>query len=183
MLGDEFRPVAATCAFGALRVSEALGLRWADVDFAASEIRVGQQLGRDGRTLVAPKTRSSRGIVGMPEPLAVELRAHRDRQARRGFERIQPEALVFQTRGGKSPGRRNVLRAVQNAADKLGLDRLTVHGLRHSAAGLLRSGGISDEDIAVSLRHASSRVTAVMYGSRSEEGLRAVRDRAREALA
>jgi integrase len=30
-MGDTFRPVAATCAYAGLRLSEALGLRWRDV--------------------------------------------------------------------------------------------------------------------------------------------------------
>lgn len=182
-LSDQFRPVAAVCAFAGLRVSEALGLQWQDVDFGSGEITVARQLGRDGRSLAKTKTRSSSAIVGMPAPLVAELQAHRERQGKRGFDRIGENALVFQTPSGKSPGRRNVLRAVQVQAEKLGLDGLTVHSLRHSCAGLLRASGISDEDIAVSLRHSSSRVTSQMYGGRSEAHRARVRDAAKEALA
>jgi integrase len=182
-LGDEFRPVAATCAFAALRISETLGLTWADVDFAAGVIRVSRQLGRDARSLVAVKTAASEGVVPLPEPLAVELRAHRDRQARRGFDRIRPDALVFVTRNGHSPGRRNALRAVQVQAEHLGLGNLGLHDLRHSTAGLLREAGLPDEEVAVILRHSSARVTTAMYGGRSEEAREAVRQRAAEALA
>jgi integrase len=81
------------------------------------------------------------------------------------------------------PGRRNVLRAVQVQAEKPGLDGLGVHDLRHSCAGLLRDAGISDESIAVTLRHESSRVTAQMYGGRSEDAKARVRAEARAALA
>jgi len=118
----------------------------------------------------------------MPEPLARELRAHRDRQGRRGFDRIQPDALVFSTRSGRPVSRPNVLRAVQVQAEKLGLEGLTVHGLRHSCAGLLRDAGISDEDIAITMRHANSQVTSVMYGGRSDEAKAKVRTAARKAL-
>jgi integrase len=182
-LSHEFRPIAATCALAGLRVSEALGLQWRDLDFATGEIAVARQLGRDGKSVVGTKTRSSSAIVGMPAPLAEELQAHRERQGKRGFAFIQTDALVFQTRNGRSPGRRNVLRAVQVQAEKLGLDGLGVHDLRHSCAGLLRDAGISDEDIAVSLRHSSSRVTALMYGGRAEAHRARVRAAAREALA
>jgi integrase len=44
-MGDTFRPVAAACAYAGLRLSEALGLRWRDVDFAAATCTVGAQLG------------------------------------------------------------------------------------------------------------------------------------------
>jgi hypothetical protein len=40
-----------------------------------------------------------------------------------------------------------------------------------------------DETIAASLRHASTRVTQVVYGSRSPDGLTAVRKKGAEALA
>jgi integrase len=90
---------------------------------------------------------------------------------------------VFVTRTGRSPGRRNALRAVQVAAEQLDLGNLGLHDLRHSTAGLLREAGLPDEEIAVILRHSSARVTAIMYGGRSEEARQAVRQRAAQALA
>jgi integrase len=115
------------------------------------------------------------------------LRAHRDRQARLGFERIGPDARVFTTRRGKPQSKRNTLRAVQLVAEHLGIEGsdgqpLGLHDLRHSTAGLLREAGIPDEDIALVLRHADSKVTSLMYGARSDEGKRAVRERAAAAL-
>jgi integrase len=182
-LGDEFRPVAATCAFAGLRISETLGLTWADIDFANGEIAVARQLARDGRALAALKTDSSEGVVPMPEVLAVELRAHRERQGKLGFDRIASDRLVFVTRGGeRSPGRRNALRAVQTQAEKLDLGNLGLHDLRHSTAGLLRQAGMPDEEIAEILRHSSARTTTAMYGGRPDEAKRAVRQKAAEAL-
>jgi integrase len=45
---DTFRPIAACCALAGLRVSEALGLTWGDVDFDAKTITVTGQLGAKG---------------------------------------------------------------------------------------------------------------------------------------
>jgi integrase len=186
-LGDEFRPIAATCAFAALRISEALGLTWGDIDFQAGTLSISKQLSRDGKELVPLKTRSSEAVLSMPGPLAAGLRAHRDRQARLGFERVKPEALVFQTSRGRPQSKRNALRAVQLIAERLGLrnvdgELLGLHDLRHSAAGVLREAGMADEEIALVLRHANSKVTSVMYGSRSDEAKVAVRRAAAEAL-
>jgi integrase len=187
-LGAEFRPVAATCAFAALRISEALGLTWGDVDFAARTLSVSKQLSRDGKELVALKTSTSEAVLSLPAPLAEELRSHRDRQARIGFDRIVADALVFQTRRGRPQSKRNALRAVQLVAARQGIEGsdgqpLGLHDLRHSTAGLLREAGLADEEIAVVLRHANARVTSTMYGSRSDEAKVAVRQRAAEALA
>jgi integrase len=187
-LGDEFRPVAAVCAFAALRISEALGLQWGDIDFAEGTLSVSKQLSRDGRKLVELKTRSSEAVLSLPAPLAAELRAHRDREARRGFDRIGAEALVFATRTGRPQSKRNALRALQVSAERLGIEGqdgqpLGLHDLRHSTAGLLREAGLPDESIALVLRHANSKVTSIMYGSRSDEAKVAVRRAAAEALA
>src|SRR5579862_8791606 len=48
-LSDTFRPVAALCAYAGLRASEALGLRWCDIDFTADTLTVTGQLGPDGQ--------------------------------------------------------------------------------------------------------------------------------------
>lgn len=187
-LGDEFRPVATVCAFAALRISECLGLTWTDVDFSEGTLAISKQLSRDGTELVALKTRSSEAVLSLPAPLAAELRAHRDRQAVISFERVKPEALVFQTRNGRPQSKRNALRALQVSADRLDLrngdgELLGLHDLRHSTAGLLREAGLPDEEIALVLRHANARTTTTMYGARSSEGQRAVRERAAAALA
>jgi integrase len=182
-LGDEFRPVAAVCLFAGLRVSEALGLQWADIDLTEETLAVRRQLGRDGASLVPLKTRSSAATLVLPAPLVAELRAHRDRQLARGFDRVADDRLVFVTRTGRSPGRRNVLRALQTQAEHLSLGNLGVHDLRHSTAGLLREAGLSDEEIAVVMRHSNARTTTAMYGGRSEDARQAIRAKAAEALA
>jgi integrase len=152
-----FRPAAATCFWAALRISEALRLTWADVDFDAAEIRV-----------PGTKTDASEASVPLLPALARELRAHRERQAALGFDRIRPEALVFQTSSGRSPGRRNALRALQTAAEHAGLvegdqEPVGLHDLRHSLAANSFALGLTDAEVARLLRHANPRVTTTIY--------------------
>src|SRR5262249_12941174 len=52
---EEHLPLLSTAIFTGVRLSELLGLVWADVDLDAGVIRVRQQLGREGQR-VAPKT-------------------------------------------------------------------------------------------------------------------------------
>lgn len=47
-MGNTFRPIAATCAYAGLRLSEALGLRWRDLDLKTGTLTVSAQLGPDG---------------------------------------------------------------------------------------------------------------------------------------
>lgn len=109
-LSETFAPIAATCSWGALRVSEALGLRWGDVDLAGGTITISGQLGMNGER-VPLKTTASAATMPLLPALVRELRAHRSRQAERDLRRVHAEALVFVTdrgslsRSGTSCGR------------------------------------------------------------------------------
>lgn len=171
-MGDTFRPVAAACAYAGLRLSEALGLRWRDVDFAAGTLTVSAQLGPDG-TRVPLKTTASAATVPLLPKLAAELRAHRSRVAGQALARVQPDALVFTTLRGRPHGRRNVLRAVYAAGNAAGLngegrERVGVHDLRHSFVAVALAAGLTLPEAAALARHANPRVTATMYAGLSD---------------
>ena len=83
-MGDENRPIVATLAFAGLRVSEALALRWRDVDLKEGTLHVR-----------GTKSAGSDAPVPIIDPLAVELREHRSRLAERGLHLTRPDALVF----------------------------------------------------------------------------------------
>ena len=113
-LGDTFRPVAATCTFAALRISEALGLRFRDLDFKAGTLTVSGQLGAEGER-VPVKSAASAATVPLLPALARELRDHRARLAGRDLRLVHADALVFTTSRGRPQSRRNALRAVHAA--------------------------------------------------------------------
>jgi integrase len=167
-MSDESRPVASACFWGALRVSEALALRWQDIDFEGRKIHV-----------PGSKTKASKATIRLLPELAYELRAHRVRQGEQGFERIAQTAVVFQTATGLSPGRRNILRAVTNAGRRAGLQPegaqpVGVHDLRHSFAAYALNGGISMLETSIVLRHRDSQVTAKFYAGLTDEALDAI---------
>jgi integrase len=175
-MGDQFRPVAAVCAFAGLRVSEALGLRWRDIEFKTSTITVAGQLAPDG-TLTTPKTATSAALVPLLPRLATELRAHRRRQASIDLRRVHADALVFVSRNGKPHSRRNALRAVNNASDAAGLsaegdvrEKVGCHDLRHSCISIALASGFTLPEAAALARHASPRVTAAIYAGLSDAG-------------
>ena len=171
---DTFRPIAAACALAGLRVSEALGLTWGNVDFDAKEIRVEHQLGTDGK-LVPTKTTTSATTVPLLPGLERELRAHRSRMAERDLRYVHRDALVFSTIRGKPQSRRNALRAVQHAGDEVGLNgdgRETVglHDLRHSFVAIALASGVTLPEAAMLARHANPRVTLAVYAGLTDQG-------------
>jgi integrase len=173
-LSDTFRPIAATCVYAALRVSEALGLRWCDVNFKAETLTVSGQLGANGER-VAPKTAASAATVGLLPALARELRDHRTRQASRDLRLVHADALVFTTSRGKTTvapqraaGRTRCWRRRRSNND--GRERVGLHDLRHSFVALALDAGLSLAEAAALARHANARVTAQVYAGLVEHG-------------
>lgn len=184
-LSDLVRPVAATCTYAGLRISETLGLRWRDIDLKAGTIAVAGQLGRDGKTWVpVTKTAASAATVPILPLLQRELAAHRVRQAQRNLQWVRPDALAFTTTRGRPQSRRNMLRALHAAGDAAGLnpegvERVGLHDLRHSFVAVGFDQGLTAPEIATLARHASARVTLAVYAGLTDEG----RDKALAKLA
>jgi integrase len=185
-LTDTFRPVAAACAYAGLRASEALGLRWEDLDLDAGLLSVARQLDDDGTLREDVKTPSLRATVPMLPVLARELRAHRSRQAERDLRLVHRSALVFTTANGKPQSRRNALRALHAAGDAAGLnppgeEKVGLHDLRHSLVGLALDAGLSLAEVAVLARHANAKVTGQVYAGLSESGRAGIADKLLDA--
>ena len=173
-MGDTFRPVAATCAYAGLRASEALGLRWRDVDLEAGTLTVTGQLGTMGERIPA-KTAASAATVPMLPALALELRRHRRAQAGRSIALVHRDMLVFTTATGKPQNHRNALRAVHaagNTAKLNGDDRQLVglHDLRHSFVALALASGLTLPEASALARHANPRITAMAYAGLDDDG-------------
>lgn len=90
---------------------------------------------------------------------------------------------MFPTCNGKPQHRKNVLRAIYLAGDRAKLNppkgsgkRVGCHDLRHSAAGLLLSAGVSPPKVAAILRHADARITMTVYAGLVESQRAELRD-------
>jgi integrase len=174
-LSDTFRPVAATCLYANARISEALGLIWADIDFVARTITIYLQLDEATGERVPTKTEASVAILPLFEALERELREHRSRQASRDLRLVHADQLVFTTSRGKPQSRRNAHRAIVRAADKAGLNgegRQPVHphDLRDSFVGIAYDQGLSLVEVSELARHADPRVTLQLYAGLADGG-------------
>ncbi len=165
--------VALACG---LRLGEATGLRWEDVDLETGELRVRQQVQRVGKQLVLTplKTERSRRTLALPQVCLAALRAHRTRQLE---DRLKAGAdwvdsgLVFTTYAKCGKGRkvgaalhpRSVLRTLHKLLETAKLPRCRFHDLRHSAASLLIAAGVELVEVCQLLGHSEIRVTADLY--------------------
>jgi len=185
--GDRLEPLFRVLLATGVRRGEALALHWADADLTGATLRVRWTLSRtsEGLRLGEPKTDSSRRVVPLPRTTVETLRAHRSGQA---AERLaagpswQDHGLVFSTEIGTPLEPRNVLRRFDLLAGRAGLDGVSLHTLRHSAASFLLAAGTHTKVVQMHLGHSSYAITADIYSHVAPAQAREAADRLDEAI-
>lgn len=180
---DRLWPLWVLIVTSGLRVSEALGLVWSDV--SDGTLTVSRQLSRvDGAwRRTPPKTRRSRRSIPLIPSAVAALAEQRRRQDAELGEHPRPiDGLIFTTPTGQPIHSSNLLPPFRALLHRLGLPKITVHDLRHSAASTMLAAGIPLAVIADILGHSSIRVTADLYAHIGIDLRRDARDRLAEAL-
>ena len=168
--GDKFEALYVLSLTTGLRMGEALGLRWSDVDLDAGTLRVTRQLQRmrEGGGLVfgEPKN-ASRRTVDLPQRAVEALRSHRKRQMEeqlRVGSSWQDNGLVFATGKGTPLDAQNIInRHFKPLLRHAGLPDIRWHDLRHTCATLLLSRGTHPTYVQKLLGHASVQLTLDRY--------------------
>jgi integrase len=152
-----------------LRLGEALGLMWEDVDFVSSRLMVRRALQRQRDhklVLVEPKTAKSRRTVYFPEGTSQALREHRRLQAEARLlagSGWQDNGLVFCTETGRPIEPAGVSKRLQRILKKAELPQIRVHDLRHTAATLHLARGENPKVVQELLGHSTIAVTMDTY--------------------
>lgn len=166
---DRYHALWVLLATTGLRLGEALGLRWDDVDLASGRLTVVRALQRQrgrGMQFVEPKSAASRRTVFLSQVAVAALRAHRSRQLE---ERLaagpewQETGLVFTTFRGTPLDAPWVCRRFHQALACAGLPPVRLHDLRHTAATLLLAGGTHPKVVQEMLGHSSVAITLGTY--------------------
>jgi integrase len=176
----------------ARRLSELIGLRWSDIAWGRSEIRVERQLKRlHGRWYLEAIKTGERGesTIRLPQVAVEVLRRHQTRQASArsvagsSWSRDWPD-LIFtlmpaeRLRGAGrlptgGPGDplqpTTVSKCFPSAMVATSLPRLRFHDLRHSSASFLLHMGIPPLEMARILGHSSVTTTLTIYAHAIEE--------------
>lgn len=173
--GSTFRPMIAVLIFSGLRLGEALGLRWSDIDDGF--IRVRRQLGRDRQTAEIKTAAGRRDVVLMPQ-LASVLREHRI-----GQRHCAESDFVFPAPDGRGRDHRSVGRGIERAVERAKLgDGISAHSFRHTFASQLIVGlGLDPVRVSKQLGHTNAGFTASTYAHLFEQARHA--DELREQMA
>ena len=137
-----------------LRISEALALRWEDLDFGTKRLKVQRRLYKG--TLAAPKSRYGRREVPLSTALAQKLWTAKGSAGE--------ETLIFAAGNGSALDSSNLFsRILKPAARRVGLDWVGFHSFRHSCATILFRRGWNAVQVQRFLGHHSPAFTLATY--------------------
>ena len=171
----EWRTVILVLAFCGLRWGELAALRVGRVDTMRRRINVAESVTEpDGKLVWGDPKNHQRRSVPIPRFLVDELDVLK---AGKG-----PKDLMFTGARGGVLRNGNFRRDIFNAAAvKAGLDGLTPHELRHTAASLAISSGANVKAVQRMLGHASAAMTLDVYAGLFDDDLDGLADRMDEA--
>lgn len=180
---DEYGSLFKMILFTGLRESEAIGLTWDCVDFAAGTLKVCKQLQKrpkaDGGFTFAPlKNDKSRTIKPAPfimDILNEHIRSQTEQRLKAGpiwegwhSEKERESALVFTTSLGCNLSPQTVYNHYKKLAERVGAADTCVHDLRHTFAVLSLQNGDDVKTVQGNLGHSTAAFTLDVYGHVSE---------------
>jgi integrase len=171
---------------GGLRPSEALALRWSDLEGNRLHIvRALKKLQNDRYSIASPKTERSRRAVFLPDAALRALREHRARQALLvlsagpAFERND---LMFPNAQGRPMDLSKVRRLFKRALAEADLPQVRLYDCRHSHATLLLSVGENPKIVSERLGHTTVSMTLDTYSHVLPDMQQATAERIDEVL-
>ncbi|MDQ6946005.1 MAG: site-specific integrase [Actinomycetota bacterium] len=166
--GSRWYPLWVLLGTSGLRVGEALGLLWKDVDLNGGRLAVRHTLQRQpgtGFVLGPTKTEKSRRTVYLSTLACRALEQQRENQSRlrRVSKRWLETGLVFTNRHGHAVGPGVVNRAPAEALHHASLPHVRVHDLRHSTTSMLLEAGTHPKVVQDLLGHSTIQLTLDTY--------------------
>lgn len=167
--GDRLHALWVLLSLLGLRLGEALGLKWDDIDWQRRTITnrraLQRQAGGKGLVFVEPKSKSSQRTVEVGETTLRALEAHQSRQA---FEksiqsRWAEHNLVFPSEVGTPLEVGRVHKHWTRATEKAGVRRIRPHDLRHTAASLALASDVHPRVVQELLGHSNISLTLGTY--------------------
>lgn len=169
--------IVVVALYAGCRKGELFALKWRHIDFENRAIKIDSQLIREytpfiqGETKTAytpkdPKTKNSKRLIHIIEPLAVEFMEYKSNQLKwkeeRGFVHSEDD-YVFPSRINTALGNATFYRNYHKLLKKAGVENVNFHTLRHTFATRCLESNINLLSISKTLGHSSIKVTGDIY--------------------
>lgn len=164
-----------------MRVGEVSALTWPDINWDKQTITINKSWDYAYGTGFKPaKTVSSNRTITVAPALLNHLRRLHALQMQHRLD--NPDQLVFMNNKNRvpSPGACDLL--LKNYHTKLGIKRISFHGLRHTHASYLLYKGVKMEYISKRLGHANTSITRNVYAHLIKEDQEAEQDLTRKVM-
>ncbi len=159
-LKEPFRTIALVCVCFGLRISEALALRWSDVDWLNSKLRIERSIVEQHVDDV--KTDGSRKVLTVASELMQRLQLWKQMTI---FGAESDWMFASPLKIGRQPySYTGVWRELQRAAEAAGIGGLGTHSFRHTYRSWLDAVGTSIAVQQKLMRHSDIRTTMNIYG-------------------
>ncbi len=178
---DGHRALFVLLSVTGLRIGEALGLKWADIDFNNGELYIRRSIWRGKEQ--SPKSKSSKRKKQMGAVLVRALKWHKGMS-----NYTEPDDYVFTNGGGKTPDPDDLRkRVLYPAMDRAGVARTArafgFHIFRHSAGSTLgQQENVNLKQVSSFLGHSSTAITGDVYMHLSPDVERAVAEKLESAI-
>ena len=156
-------------AFTGVRIGEAIGLMWSDVDFENKRLNISRTAVKIGKeqTVQDPKTKRSKRVITLDDETLNVLKLWKRQQIKEYFQAgkaYQHDSNYIFTNKGKwllTATMKVKLSSFFCKHNKL--KKITPHGFRHTHASLLFEAGITAKIISDRLGHNNVQTTLDMY--------------------
>lgn len=160
--GEPLRAAVTLALVCGLRRSEALGLRWIDIDLQKKTLKVRNTVTQNGDVLLDEehtKTRGSRRTITLTDDMVSYLKTLRAKQLADGLTLDKVVAWP----DGHTVRPDGISRMFNTMIKNSGIDKVRFHDLRHTAATMLANAGAAPKDLQAFLGHDDIEMTLGVY--------------------
>lgn len=143
------------CGLTGLRIGEAFGLAWKDIDFNKKTLSVKRSYDFPEKTFSKGKTKSSLRTISLNDELVQHLKTYKF-----ASQKLTDDYIFLDHAKNPLISRAQLLRRLQDLCKELDINVLTIHSLRHTHASLLLYEGLDVQYVSKRLGHA--RITETM---------------------
>ena len=150
-----------------LRIGELTALQWEDVDFKVKTIHVRHTIDLNGKEkaikMSSTKTKAGDRMIPLTNEALRILKEEKKKRAELSIVPIQFSNFVFLNKHGIPTCRAVYNEDLYKYADKIGIERFSVHTLRHTFATRCIEAGMKPKTLQMILGHSNISMTMDLY--------------------